>query len=127
MREHNIPQNDVCIVDGSQTLEEITQLILEKGPTVIFAIAVTAEKAWIAIKDLNLIIPNDISLIVYDDTKWIKLLGITAVAHDLTLISETLVTHIIQRLRAPSGSVFDHKKIVLPPFIRERKSVLEIL
>ena len=70
---------------------------------------------------MELSIPEDISLIVYDNTKWISLVGLTAVAHNLEEIAATLVEQLLRRLNGDASSPAVH--IVLDPFIVERKSV----
>lgn len=121
---YQISRTDICIKDDWLTTpQEISEAILEFRPTSVFAIAYTAEAAWRAISDLRMEIPKDISLIVYDDTKWISILDITAVAHDLEDVANTLVNQIMRKLRTINDNGFTPEKIILSPFIKERNSV----
>jgi len=126
-KKNAIPADEVCIKDDwNITHKETMRTIQDFKPTAIFAIAYMAETAWRAIRSSKMDIPDDISLIVYDDTKWINVLDITAVAHDLKLLSEILVEHIMLKLRSPDNILPQPQKIVLEPFIIKRNSVKKL-
>lgn len=123
LREYGISDEEVLIMTDCQNSRQVVSAIKEFQPTAIFAIACASEYAWNAIKALNLSIPQDVSLIVYDDTKWVSMLGVTAIAHNLEEIANTSVDQLIFRLRNKNTPQKDVKHIVLDPFIRERNSV----
>ncbi len=123
LNEYGVPETEVCIMADCQNSRQVVTAIQQFRPTAVFAIACTSEYAWNAIRSLNLSIPQDISLIVYDDTKWVSMLGVTAIAHNLEAIANTLVNQLIFRLRTKDSPPKEIMHIVLDPFIRERESV----
>lgn len=126
LNEYNVSLNEVQIAADWTSTEKTYNIIRDFRPTAVFAIAYMAESAWNAIRALNLSIPNDISLIAYDNTKWISMLEITAVAHDLENIAALMVDQLMFRLRNPTGSTYEPRHIILNPFIKERRSVKNI-
>lgn len=118
----NIPRTQVAALPWHATEAEICECIRSFRPTAIFSVANANEVAWRAIQHMELSIAEDISLIVYDNTKWVSLVGLTAVAHDLEQIAATLVEQLIKRLNDEDNTPAVH--ITLDPFIIERKSVL---
>ena len=116
-----IPHDQVLTLPNLASVEEIANAIRDFRPTAVFSVGDTNEAAWTALQQMELSIPEDISLIVYDNTKWISLVGLTAVAHNLEEIAATLVEQLLRRLNGDASSPAVH--IVLDPFIVERKSV----
>lgn len=116
-----IPRQQVMTLPWHATEEDICHAIRTFSPTAIFSVANTNEVVWRAIQQMELSIPKDISLIVYDNTKWVSLVGLTAVAHNLEQIAATLVSQLLKRLNAEDHTPAVH--ITLDPFIIERKSV----
>lgn len=118
----NIPRTQVATLPWHATEADICECIRSFRPTAIFSVANANEVAWRAIQHMELSIAEDISLIVYDNTKWVSLVGLTAVAHDLEEIAATLVEQLLKRLNDEDDTPAVH--ITLDPFIIERKSVL---
>lgn len=116
-----IPRDQAMTLPWCATAEDVCRAIRDFSPTAIFSVAQTNEVVWQAIQQMELSIPEDISLIVYDNTKWVSLVGLTAVAHDLEQIAATLVDQLLKRLNGDDSSPAVH--ITLDPFIVERKSV----
>lgn len=117
----HISHDQVMALPWTVTIDQICNAIQKFHPTAVFAIASTSETAWSAIQQLELTIPEDISLIAYDDTKWISLAGLTAIAHDLKEIATVLIAQMMHRLNGNDSSPVEH--LVLDPFLIERKSV----
>ena len=118
----NIPRTQVTTLPWYATEADICECIRSFHPTAIFSVANANEVVWRAIQQMELSIAEDISLIVYDNTKWVSLVGMTAVAHDLERIAATLVEQLLKRLNDEENTPAIH--ITLDPFIIERKSVL---
>lgn len=116
-----IPRNQIKTLPWTTTIEEACAAISEFQPTAVFSVAYTSETIWSALHQLKLSIPDDISMIVYDDTNWVSLVELTAVAHNLEEITTTVVTQLMKRLNEDDVSSAVH--IVLDPFIVERQSV----
>ena len=116
-----IPHDQVMTLPWHASEADICHAIDTFAPTAVFSVANTNDVAWRSIQQMDLSIPKDISLIVYDNTKWVSLVGLTAVAHDLEQIASTLVTQLMKRLNEEDDTSAVH--ITLDPFIIERKSV----
>lgn len=117
-----IHRQQVTTLPWDATEADICDTIRSFQPTAIFSVANANEAVWKSIQQMGLSIPEDISLIVYDNTKWVRLVGLTAVAHDLEQIAATLVSQLLTRLNDEENTPAVH--ITLDPFIIERKSVL---
>ena len=115
-----IPRDQVRILPGHLSTEDVCRAIRDHAPSAIFSVADANEVVWQAVRQMELSIPEDISLIVYDNTKWVSLVGLTAVAHDLEQIAATLVAQLLKRL---NDDISPAVHLTLDPFIVERKSV----
>lgn len=79
----------------------------ERRPTAIFAANnVLAEGVWRAANDVGLSIPDDVSLVSFDDAPWMSLVtpGLTAVAQDEGALGETAVRRLLERIAAPESN-----------------------
>ncbi|WP_218106622.1 LacI family DNA-binding transcriptional regulator [Micromonospora pallida] len=73
-------------------------------PTAIFAANnVLAEAVWRAAAERGLSIPDQLSLVAFDDVPWMRLVrpGATAVAQDPAALGEAAVTQLFDRIRSP--------------------------
>ena len=104
--------------------DEIKETLMKKHPSAMLVHADMASAAIMAIQELKLSIPDDISFIVYDDNPWAKLMQITAVGHPFEEISDTVVKMIFSRLDNPG----DEKVInqIIDPFLKKRHSVRKL-
>ncbi len=120
-----ISPSNVIMLPWNISPQDVCDAIHRYHPTAIFSVAYTNEAVWTALQQLNLKIPDDISWIAYDNTKWIQLAEVCAVAHNLEEITSALVKQLISRLDEHNDAPPKH--IVLEPFIIERKSVSMLL
>ncbi|MEM8999187.1 MAG: LacI family DNA-binding transcriptional regulator [Bacteroidota bacterium] len=111
--------NDYSIENGYQSTKEL--LSLPETPTAIFAlnnqIALGAMKA---IKEIGLKIPNDISLIAFDEQPYFELLSpsLTAIKQPLEAIGRTAVSMLFEVLEGKNVT-----NAILKPMFIERDSV----
>jgi LacI family transcriptional regulator len=73
-------------------------------PTAIFAANnLLAEGVWRAVNDLGLRIPDDVSIVSFDDSQWMSMVspGITAVAQDAVLLGDAAMDRLLQRIADP--------------------------
>lgn len=115
-----ISRDEIHTLRDLASPEEIIAAIKSFRPTAIFSVGDSNECVWNAIQTLDLSIPGDISVIVYDNTKWVSLVGLTAIGHNLEQIARTVIQQLLKRLNDGASSPVH---IVLDPFIVERKSV----
>ena len=120
----NVVHDSIRTLTSSVTVNELCDIIQDFHPTAVFSIATASETVWLAIRQLGLSIPDDISIITYDNSKWVSLVGLTAIAHDLEKITSLLVAQLLLRLKGDTSTPPQH--IVISPFLIERSSVLKI-
>lgn len=124
VNDAKIPHDNLLALTGAISVDELCDEINRFRPTAIFSIATASETAWLAIRKLGFSVPDDISILAYDNSQWINLLGLTAIAHNLEEITSELVTLLMKRLNEDDSLPVQH--LVLEPFIIERNSVKKI-
>ena len=124
IKNANIPTQNLLMLPIDVSMDEVCRAIVSFKPTAFFSVAMANETVWSAVRNMNLSIPEDISMIAYDNTKWVSLLQLTTVAHNLEEIATTVVSQLLQRINGDVDS--DPQHIVLNPFIIERKSVRKL-
>lgn len=91
-------------------------------PTAVFAANnVLAEGVWRAANDLGLRIPDDLSLVSFDDAPWMSLVtpGLTAVAQDEAALGAAAVRRLLERIADPDA---DSETVMMPTQIVHRQS-----
>lgn len=104
MRKHHLDTTDLCYMAEKQSVEKAMECIQKTNPTAILSIAKYSEDIIAALRKLSLNFPDDISLMVYDDIDWTKMLDISAVAHPLEEIAATSLEMILHRLKEKNAS-----------------------
>jgi LacI family transcriptional regulator len=77
-------------------------------PTAVFAANnVLAEAVWRAAAELGLSIPEQLSLVAFDDVSWMSLVrpGVTAVAQDPVALGEAAIAQLTERIQSPLAPV----------------------
>lgn len=113
---------------SAQDARELVARLLEQKrvPTAIFAANnLLAEGAYRAIQDAGMSIPEDISLVCFDDAPWMSMVtpGITTIAQDAALLGTTAVRQLISRIGNPQAPF---QATVLNAHIESRGSVKDI-
>jgi LacI family transcriptional regulator len=91
-------------------------------PTAIFAANnLLAEGVWRATNDLGLRIPEDVSVVSFDDSQWMSMVspGITAVAQDAVALGEAAMDRLLARIADPAA---DPRTMVLDAQLLPRGS-----
>lgn len=92
-------------------------------PTAIFAANnVLAEAVWRAAAELGLSIPEQLSLVAFDDVPWMSLVrpGVTTVAQDPVALGEAAVAQLFERIRSPLAPV---RTVLLSATLATRGSI----
>lgn len=118
-----IARDQVMVLPCSASKEDVQAAIKKFSPTAIFSVADANELVWKTVQQMELSVPEDISLLAYDNTRTVSLLGLTAVAHNLEQIATTLVDQLLARLEEDTAPPLH---LVLQPFIIERGSVKQL-
>jgi LacI family transcriptional regulator len=82
--------------------------LLARGDAVTAAFAannVVAEGVWRAAHDLGLRVPDDLSIVSFDDARWMSMVdpGITAIAQDAVALGEAAVDRLLARVEEPDA------------------------
>ena len=105
--------------------ELIKQRVKKLEPTAILSVGEnTSINVLQALKEMELSIPRDISLIIYDDLPWAAPYGITTVAHSYEALAK-LIAEMVDKLFNPQKKSCDAgpARIVLDPMLIARDSV----
>jgi len=137
LREHGIPVREELIRAGSflheHAIEAATELLRSSPPpTAIFAANnVLAEGCFLALNDLSLKVPKDVSLVAFDDVPWMSMVRpqVTAVRQPIADMARSAAELLLRRLRdskpVPSTSVFRSELVVRGSVAPIRKSGTE--
>lgn len=90
-------------VDGARRAA-VRLLTRPERPTAMFAANdVLAEGLWRAVGDLGLRVPEDVSLVSFDDARWMSLVepGMTAVAQDVVALGSAAMDLLLARIACP--------------------------
>lgn len=109
--------------DDTEVLRSLQETIRTQGITALFPTGHRmARLSYQACKNMGLSIPDDISLIVFDEQQWTEMLDITVIAHPIEALAEALMECLQTVLNGkprPAPAVFQ-------PYLLERKSVKRI-
>ncbi|BDI21730.1 LacI family DNA-binding transcriptional regulator [Herbiconiux sp. L3-i23] len=109
--------------DVADALEVARELLASsERPTAVFAANnVLAEGVWRAASSLGMRIPDDLSLVAFDDVPWMSMVtpGVTAVDQDAAAMGRTAVQTLLDRIADPAGGT---KTVVLSASINQRGS-----
>lgn len=93
--------------DGDGARRAAVDLLARRDrPSAIFAVNnLVAEGVWRAAHDLGLRVPDDISLVSFDDARWMTMVtpGITAIAQDAFALGEAAVDRLLARVDNPDA------------------------
>lgn len=96
--------------------------ILRTGATAVFAHTEFAALETIqACKRLHLRIPEDVSLVAYDDYPWMATRGISAVSHPMTGLANSICQLVLQRIK--HGRTTEPSHLIVEPRLTMRESI----
>lgn len=131
LSEHGIPFQPELVKSGSfrhdHAVEDVLALLnISPAPTAIFAANnILAEACLTVFADRQLRVPEDISLVAFDDIKWmsIKKPLITTVHQPIAEMARRAAELLLKRLQTLDG--LPPNKVVYPPALLLRESVAE--
>jgi LacI family transcriptional regulator len=108
-----VPVDDSLVVNAGWDVDaariEIQKLLgRPDAPTALFAANnLLAEAVWRVADELNLSIPEQLSLVSFDDVAWMSLVrpGVTAVAQDAVALGGAALAQLADRIQAPAAPV----------------------
>jgi LacI family transcriptional regulator len=89
---------------GAARRAAVDLLARRDRPTALLAgNSLLAEGLWHAVGDLGLRVPADVSVVSFDDARWMSMVspGVTAVAQDVVALGEAAVDRLLARLEHP--------------------------
>lgn len=124
MKKHGIDISDLYYPSYFLEAFDAGECIKKANPTAILAIAKWSESVVSALHRMGLRIPDDVSLIAYDDVEWTRMLDITTVSHPLDSIAAVSIEILLKGLSDGSIILPVHKQI--NPYLVIRDSVKQI-
>lgn len=109
---------------GGSRRAAVEALSRRDRPTAVFAANnIIAEGVWRGITDLGLRVPDDVSLVAFDDAPWMSMVtpGVTAVAQDTVALGAAAMDLMLDRIRQPEAPA---RTVVLPAEMLPRGSTL---
>jgi LacI family transcriptional regulator len=89
---------------GAARKAAVDLLARRDRPTALLASnSLLAEGLWHALSDLGLRVPGDVSVVCFDDARWMSMVspGVTAVAQDVVALGAAAVDRLLARLADP--------------------------
>ncbi|MBQ8814256.1 MAG: LacI family DNA-binding transcriptional regulator [Lachnospiraceae bacterium] len=127
-QDYNIPlnPNNILLLDNREFMRDrIVTKILTAKPTAVISISdIVGINTIKALQQLEMQIPNDISLIHYDDSSWANLLGITTIGHPIEQLGKLTAETLIDGIQNAEKRSIKHQKI--DPILFNRNSVKNI-
>ena len=128
LRTSGVPFEPSLVRSSGWAAAEAEQVALsflteEQPPSAVFAVNnVVAEGVWRAATRLGRRIPEQLSLVAFDDAPWMSMVdpGITVVTQDATAIGATAVDRLLARVGDPGEPP---RTVVLPVDVCERGSI----
>ena len=121
MAAHGLSPLTDRMTDIDLTPDALQAHIRTAKPTAILTVAKYSEKMVSLLNRMGMRSPDDISLIVYDDVDWTKMLDITTVAHPLDELAEVSLQMLLPRLRGEDSTPPHHRSLL--PHLKYRGSV----
>ena len=119
------PYQDITGKNDEESFSNIKAAILAQKPTAVFAISTSLSYiTYEVLNELKLKVPEDISLLAFDDERWLALMRISVIGHPTQALAASIVREILSYETAdgetyPSATSFK-------PFLVERQSVLPV-
>lgn len=125
-RNLTINENNIFLINNNDLLQEkIGTKIVSCNPTAIITISDSINTQTVkSLKKLSMNIPNDISLILYDDSSWADLMNITAIGHQINELGLEIANTLIAGIKNKKKEIPVNK--VIEPIIIERNSIKDI-
>ena len=127
-KKNDIPfdENYILSLENSEIYVDLIRAkIKETNPTAIISVTEDlSQQTCLVLQELNLEIPNNISLICYDDSYWAKLSSYSVIKQPMNDLIDNIVELILNHDTNKKNNIV--KKITLTPIFINRNSTKEI-
>jgi LacI family transcriptional regulator len=128
LEAHRVPADDSLIVQAGWDADEAKQAALRilsrpDRPTAVFAANnVLTEGTWRAASELSLRVPEDVSVVGFDDAPWMSMVqpGVSTREQDAGALGATALRALLERIETPDAPV---RTIVMPTKFLDRGSI----
>ncbi len=123
MNERGIPcdpnQVQELPVNATEATGQFRAAMNAVKPTAIFSMAnFSSNVVFRLLWDMGLRIPEDISLLIYDDLPWCEMIDISVITHPFERIAQTAVDRLLGRLESPDSGNSPERDIEFPYLLR---------
>jgi DNA-binding LacI/PurR family transcriptional regulator len=126
--EFNLPVDENLIVHipfNKDNTNDIERLIVATSASAVIPVSSDLGLQTLnAIKRLNLLFPNDISIVVYDDQLWAEVMGITTIMHPVDEIGNKVGEILLQHVNGQTSA--STVKTIITPYLNKRNSVKQL-
>ncbi|HWR86180.1 MAG TPA: LacI family DNA-binding transcriptional regulator [Rhodoglobus sp.] len=119
-----VPEPSLVVTASSEAVTDDVRRLLASSadPTAVLAVnSSIAERIWRAAAELGVGLPDRLSLIAFDDARWMRIVepGVTAVAQDAARLGAEAVSMLIERISDPGR---EPVRVIVPAAIVIRGS-----
>ncbi|MCI9107233.1 MAG: LacI family transcriptional regulator [Lachnospiraceae bacterium] len=103
----------------------VKEKILKERPTAIIAVSETmCATVILALRELNLSVPEDVSLVSYDNYPWMEAYNITAISHPIDKVGSIVARLLLDSFKErTAGTALSPSKFMIDPSLILRDSV----
>ncbi len=119
MAAHGLSHEGLFFDKKNRNVDEVKNFILNTHPSAVISFGSWNTIVYAAITLADLKIPNDISLVMFDDSDIATLLDIDVISHPLDELSDKIVDIIVKTVDS-QNSVTLHSEVIDPILIKRR-------
>ena len=114
--------NTCALEPNIDVISTVRNHVYKYRNTAIIAVTeIIAQQVCLALQQIGKNIPDDVSLVVYDDSPWAQLSDFSAIGHPIP----DLINNIVNKLLNKDKDT-QHETITLPPIFLNRGSIKEV-
>lgn len=126
--EPPVPQLNLPGDDAALCRAAIKRAVKETEPTAVFSISDrTSVITYSVLAELRCRVPQDVSLLVFDDSFWSQSLNISVIGQPIAEIAGSIANQVMKNTEVQAeGGMFTVSKTVFTPFLVDRATILPV-